>query len=375
MKIGKSAVEYGILKARIENVWKHADKLLRRDLRKHLQNEGSIDNAMGRFLENLRETKDLIAACGLNNLERRPLGRLVSLLVEACASLVLKKQFCLVRSGNLASSVLFTTAYGREILMLFLLDAAEAKGYDKIAYHGGRQPLWTLREKWEDADKRYLLKSKTSVVALIELRRRYFYQTLRRGWGLNEVEAEEPLFLRGLEELRIEQPPATTNARRHVAVLTEPILRVVLESLNANLSQFSDTIAKIRRQVVEVQNHAVEDFGWIHANNSFELRRAYATAKRFRAGGGSGRLTEECNLRGDLTWYGVICQLAGKKEIGTAGMLRDAFAPAWGGDLKNFQKLLNDCAVPWTRLKKGRPLLKKAHWQNGVLSLLKRKVI
>ena len=365
MKTEKSAIESGILKARIENVWKRADKLLRRDLGKHLQNEGSIDKVIGRFLENLRETKDLIDAAGLNDLERRPLGRLVSLLVEACVSLVLKKQFCLVRSGNLASSVLFTTAYGREILMLFLLDAAEGKGYDKIAYRGGHQPLWRLREKWEDADKSYLLKSKTSVMALIELRRLYFYKTLRRGWGLDEVDEEEPFFLRGLEELGIEQSSATTNARRKVAALTEPILSVVLESSNANLSQFTDTIAKITRQVVEVQNHAVEDFGWIRANNSFELRRAYATAKRFRASGGSGRLTEECNLRGDLTWYGVICQLAGVKEVGTAGILRDAFAPAWGGDLKNFQKILNECAVPWTRLKKGRPPLKRRTGKMG----------
>lgn len=365
MKTEKSAVESGILKTRVENVWKRADGLLRRDLRKHLRDEESIDNAIRRFLESLRETKDLIDTVGLNDLERRPLWRLVSLLMETCASLVLKKQFCLVRSGTLASSVLFTTAYGREILMLFLLDAAEAKGYDKIAYHGRRLPLWTLREKWEEADKRYLLKSKSSVVALIELRRRYLYQTLGRGWGLSEVEVEEPLFLRGLEELRIEQSPATTNARRRVADLTEPILRVVFESLNANLSQFSDTIAKIKRQVVEVQNHAVENFGWIHANNSSELRRAYANANRFRAGGGSGRLTEERNLRADLTWYGVICQLAGKKEVGTAGMLRDAFAPAWGGDLKNFQKLLNECAVPWTRLEKGRPPLKRRTGKMG----------
>ena len=106
-----------------------------------------------------------------------------------------EKQFCLVRSGNLASSVLFTTAYGREILILFLLDAAEAEGYDKIAYHGRRQPLWMLREKWEDADKSYLLRSKNSVAALIELRKRYFYKTLRRRWALNEVDVEEPLFL------------------------------------------------------------------------------------------------------------------------------------------------------------------------------------
>lgn len=250
--------------------------------------------------------------------------------------------------------------------MLFLLDAAEAKGYDKIAYHDRRLPVWTLREKWEEADKSYLLKSKTAVAALIELRRRHFYKTLKWRWGLNEVNVEEPLFLQGLEELAIgEQQPATTNARSRVAGLIEPILGLLIETLNANLSKFSDTIVKVRRRAVQVQNHAVEDFGWIHANNSSELRRAYATANRFRTGGGSGRLTEECNLRADLTWYGVLCQLAGEKDAGTASTLRDAFAPAWGGDLKNFQRLLDECAVPWTRLKRGRPPLKTRTGKKG----------
>ena len=124
MNAEKSAAETGVPKARIENVWKRADKLLRRDLRNKLLNERRTDSVTGCFLEILRETKDLIVARDLNDVERRPLERLVSLLVEACASLVLKKQFCLIRSGNLASSVLFTTAYGREILMLFLLDPA-----------------------------------------------------------------------------------------------------------------------------------------------------------------------------------------------------------------------------------------------------------
>src|SRR5215469_13142273 len=129
---------------RLDNVWRRADKLLFRDLKKHQQSEASIDSMTQRFLAIFREIKGLIDASGPTDLEKRTLGRLVSLLVEACASVVLRKHFCLVQSGKLASSILLTTAYGREILMLFLLDAAEAKGYDKVAYHDGRQPLWTL---------------------------------------------------------------------------------------------------------------------------------------------------------------------------------------------------------------------------------------
>ena len=375
MNSESSATELSFLKARVDNVWRRADKLLLRDFKKHQQSEASIDSTTRRFLEIFREAKNLIDSSGSNDPEKRALARLVSLLVEACASLVLKKQFCLVQSGNLVSSFLFTTAYGRETLILFLLDVAEAKGYDKIAYHDGRGPIWTIREKWEEADKGYLLKSKSSVAALIELRKRHLYRTLRREWGLNEVEVEEPLFIRELGEIEIEQPPAVTNARRRVAVLVRPILCTLLESHNANASKFSDAIVKIRRQVVQVQNHAVEDFGWIHSNNVSELRRAYVTANRFREAGGSGRLTEERNLRADLTWFGVICQLAGKKDVGAAAMLRGAFAPAWGGDLKNFQRLLNECMVPWSRLKKGRPPFKKSQSQNGVRPLLKRKVI
>ena len=374
MKTENAAAESGLLKMRLDNVWRRADKLLFRDLKKHQQSEASIDSMTQRFLAIFREIKGLIDASGPTDLEKRTLGRLVSLLVEACASVVLRKHFCLVQSGKLASSILLTTAYGREILMLFLLDAAEAKGYDKVAYHDGRQPLWTLREKWEEADKGYLLKSKTAIAALIELRRRYFCKVLTTAWGLSEAEVEEPVFIRGLVELKIEQKPPMTKARKDVAVLTQSILRVLLKSLDASVFQFSETIVKIKQQAVQVQNHAVEDFGWIHANNSSDLRRAYLTAKRFREAGGSGRLTEECNLRADLTWYGVICQLAGKKDVGTAGMLRDAFAPGWGGDLKNFQGLLNECAVPWTRLKNGvRP--RKSALENGVLPPIKRKVI
>lgn len=380
MKAQNSVVGLRFLKARIDKVWRRADGLLPQvkrlsDASNHLRNEARIDRVTRRFLGIFREIKRLDNASDPSDLQKRELRRLLSLLVEGCAFMALKKHFCLVQSGDLASSILFTTSYGREILMLCLLDGAEATGYDKTAYDCGRIPIWRLREEWDHADKGYLLKSKTAVTALIRLRERYLYRILRQEWGLGELESEEPLVMRGLNDLEIKELPATKNVRRHVAGLTQPIVRVLLESLNANASEFDHAIVKVRRQVVEVENHALDEFGWIRTNNSSELRRAYANAKRFHEAGGSGRITEERNLRADLTWYGVICQLAGRKDVDTAKMLRDAFAPGWGGDLKNFKRLLNECLVPWTRLKQGRPPLKKRSNKKGVLPLLRRKVI
>ena len=67
------------------------------------------------------------------------------------------------------------------------------------------------------------------------------------------------------------------------------------------------------------------------------------------------RLTEEGNLRAELTIYGVLMQLLGKKPEYTAEQLRKRFDPKGSGDDRNWRKKLHDCEVQFIPGKPGRP--------------------
>jgi hypothetical protein len=100
--------------------------------------------------------------------------------------------------------------------------------------------------------------------------------------------------------------------------------------------------------------------GPLATTNSHRFDQELARAKAFRAersrNEGSVALTEEVNLRADLTFLGIGCVLYRKTDIGYTEDLMQKYAPDWNGDKKNFQKLLDECLVPWTRRKPGRPV-------------------
>lgn len=81
---------------------------------------------------------------------------------------------------------------------------------------------------------------------------------------------------------------------------------------------------------------------------------AIAKAKERQASGSEG-ITEEPGLRADLMYYGILCRLGVVSEVGDTDALMDFIPRGQAIEKRNFQKLLNECLVPWTRKKRGRP--------------------
>jgi hypothetical protein len=94
------------------------------------------------------------------------------------------------------------------------------------------------------------------------------------------------------------------------------------------------------------------------SSNHPRFERAISKAKELRAKRQPGTVTEEGDLHVDLLAFGIGCVLSGQKNVGTTEALIAQFAAGWKGDKKNFQALLDQCCVPWTRGKPGRPSLR-----------------
>jgi hypothetical protein len=94
---------------------------------------------------------------------------------------------------------------------------------------------------------------------------------------------------------------------------------------------------------------------------SDEFEKALARAKAFRAQRyrQESGITYEFNPRTALTALGIECQLQGKTNVGYAKDLKDKYEPRYAGAISNFRKKLDQCLVPWTRRKRGRPAVSK----------------
>jgi len=94
---------------------------------------------------------------------------------------------------------------------------------------------------------------------------------------------------------------------------------------------------------------------------SDEFEKAFARAKAFRAQRykQESGITYEFNPRTALTALGIECQLQGKTNVGYANDLKEKYEPSYAGAISNFRKKLDQCLVPWTRRRRGRPRLIK----------------
>ena len=192
---------------------------------------------------------------------------------------------------------LFGTAYFRDRLVTSLLRfhlACARRSGDQVAI-ARVEKFWG---KWDQTDKGPLSKSKAALQALNILRKAYA--------------------LRGL-----------VARTKYKAKFESALLAPVRESL------------------------------FFHSEVT-DFERELARAKRFRANRLRPRpvtITEEFDLRTDLTGCGIVCQLFGRTNVGSVDDLMKQFAPGYPDRNKsNFRKLLDECFVPWTRRKRGRPL-------------------
>ena len=192
---------------------------------------------------------------------------------------------------------LFGTAYFRDRLVTSLLRfhlACARRNGDQVAI-ARVEKFWG---KWDQTDKGPLIKSKAALQALNVLRKAYA--------------------LRGL-----------VARTKYEAKFESALLAPVRESLF-----FHSEVTDFERELLR--------------------------AKRFRANRLQPRLvtiTEEFDLRTDLTGCGIVCQLFGRTNVGSVDDLMKQFAPGYPARNKsNFRKLLDECFVPWTRRKRGRPL-------------------
>jgi hypothetical protein len=90
-------------------------------------------------------------------------------------------------------------------------------------------------------------------------------------------------------------------------------------------------------------------------SDNFEEAFARAKALRAQRVRRENGIAYEFNPRAALTALGIECELQGRRNVGYAEDLKKRYEPTYTGAMSNFEKKLDQCLVPWTRRKSGRP--------------------
>jgi len=207
---------------------------------------------------------------------------------------------------------LFGTAYMRDWLVTSVLASHIDIAMGKVDAAAVAR-FESLQKAWDRVDKGCLRKSEVDVQALTFLRKEFLYRKLILP-SCDQSEKEGEL----------------------VAKLFAPVRRSLA---NDNSIEFEKALVKAKK------------FRAQRIREARDRSRAKSSATRsWNTVFGAG--TEEANLPTELAFYGIMCALASQTHMRHDDELSRAFgAVGYGGDIKNFQKLLNKSFVPWRRRK------------------------